>query len=110
MAGCAKFHPQSVSPVKTAAALESRQLDNLKLKEFLETCLNRKIAPWPVRDWDFPMLTLAAMYYHPDPDVARTQWQVAEAGIITAGQRPNPIARFTPEYVTHPWPLSCLGK
>ncbi|MBI4796068.1 MAG: hypothetical protein HY790_09590 [Deltaproteobacteria bacterium] len=97
--------------MKTATALESRKLDDLRLKEFLENNLNRGaylLAP--------PFLGFSHAYpggavLSPRLDVARARWQVAEASIITAaGQRPNPIARFTPEYVTHPWPLSCSGK
>jgi outer membrane protein TolC len=35
-------------------------------------------------------LTLVALFYHPDLDVARAQWAAAEAARITAGERPNP--------------------
>ncbi len=58
------------------------------------------------------MLTLAAFYYHPDLDVARAKWGLAKAGVITAGQRPNPDVGFTPEYNTSatrgisPWILT----
>ena len=123
IAGCAKFQPQPLSPAKTASVLEDRRLDDLKLQEFLETNLNRKIAPWPPRSWDFPMLTLAALYYHPDLDVALTKWQVAEAGKITAGQRPNPTIATPPGFIanpgeTNPWlygisfdiPIETAGK
>ncbi|MBE3126294.1 MAG: TolC family protein [Acidobacteria bacterium] len=33
---------------------------------------------------------MAALYFHPDMDVARAQWGVARGGRITAGERPNP--------------------
>ena len=48
------------------------------------------------------MLTLTAMYYHPDLDVARAEWQVAEAGKITAGQRPNPSISVPPGFIANP--------
>jgi outer membrane protein, heavy metal efflux system len=101
-AGCASFHLRPLSPAQNAAALEDRRLDDLKLKEFLEASLNRKISPWPPRSWDFSMLTLAAFYYHPDLDVARAQWQVAKAGKITAGQRPNPSISVPPGFIANP--------
>ena len=70
------------------------------------------------------MLTLAAFYYQPDLDVARAKWGVAEAGVITAGGRPNPSVGFIPQYNVNaaggisPWilnfsldiPLETAGK
>jgi len=102
LAGCAKFQPQPLSPAQTASALEDRRLDDPKLKEFIEANLHRHIDPWPPRSWDFSLLTLAALYYHPDLDVARARWQVAEAGKITAGQRPNPSISMRPGFIGNP--------
>ena len=114
MVGCARFHPQSLSPAETAAGLERRSLDNPDLKGFLEKNLKRELNTWPAAKWDFEMLTLAAFYYHPSLDVARARWAVAEAGKITAGGRPNPTLNVTPGYNTttltpSPWiPLGFL--
>jgi outer membrane protein TolC len=36
------------------------------------------------------MLALAAAYYSPALDVMRAKWGVSEAGVVTAGGRPNP--------------------
>ena len=80
VAGCARFHPQPLSPAETAAGLESRSLDNPRLKAFLEKNLNRELNPWPAAKWDFEMLTLAAFYYHPSLDVARAVWAEAAGG------------------------------
>jgi cobalt-zinc-cadmium efflux system outer membrane protein len=44
----------------------------------------------PIKQWGLRELTLAAYYFHPDLNVARAQWQAAQAAEITAGQRPNP--------------------
>jgi hypothetical protein len=55
---------------KAASTLKSGTTDNPKLKEFLETNLNRKFVKWPVSSGDFFMLTLAALNYHPQFDVA----------------------------------------
>jgi outer membrane protein TolC len=123
VAGCARFHPQPLSPAETAAGLESRSLDNPDLKAFLEKNLNRELSTWPAAKWDFEMLTLAAFYYHPSLDVARAVWAEAQAGIVTAGARPNPSVGFTPQYVFNPageppwvatlnldWPIETAGK
>ena len=56
----------------------------------MEKNLHRTITPWPPRSWDLATLALMSFYYHPDSDVARAEWEVAEAAIITAGGLPNP--------------------
>ncbi len=69
-AACVKFEPRPLSPEQITSDFESRTLDNPKLKEFLETNLNHKFFNWPAFSWDFFMLTLDALYYHPELDVA----------------------------------------
>lgn len=121
--GCARFQSQPISPAQAAAELESRSLTNAALKTFLEKNLNRELADWPESRWDFDMLTLAAFYYHPDLELARAQWQVAQAGVRTAGGRPNPTLSLVPGYDTttsipSPWipsvtfdvPIETAGK
>lgn len=111
LAGCATFHPEALDPSATARAFESRTLSDNGLKAYLEQNLHRTISPWPPASWDLIMLTLASFYYNPDLDRARAAWEVKQAGIITAGQRPNPGAGFTPQYHANPrgldpWTLS----
>jgi outer membrane protein TolC len=123
LAGCARYHPQPLSPAQTAERFENRSLTNAALRTFLETNLHREITPWPAATWDFDMLTLAALYYHPSLEVARAQWAVAQGGEVTAGQRPNPTLTVTPGYDTtttipSPWipltfidiPIETAGK
>jgi len=101
LAGCARFEARPMSPEQTARQFEARTLDDPQLKEFLEANLKRDLADWPLREWDFDTLTLAALFYHPSLDVARAQWAVAQAGIVTAGARPNPTADVAPQYTTN---------
>jgi outer membrane protein, heavy metal efflux system len=98
IAGCARFQPQPLAPEKTAAQLDARRLEDAGLKKFLEKNLGREMQTWPQPSWDLNSLTLAAFYFHPDLDVARAQWRVTEAGIKTAGARPNPSVTVTPAY------------
>jgi hypothetical protein len=124
LAGCVRVEPQPLLPSETVSVFESRTFDNPDLLRFLESNLQREVRPWPLRPWDIDLLTLAAFYYHPDLDVARARWAVAEAGVITAGQRPNPSVGFSPIYVSNaaqaplPWlfgltfdiPIETAGK
>ncbi len=45
VAGCATYHPQPISPEKTAAAFDARSLTNENLRAFLET--NHVAGAWP---------------------------------------------------------------
>jgi len=123
LAGCARFEPQPLSPADSAAKLENRSLTNAELRVFLEQNLGRELTAWPAGPWDFDMLTLAALYYSPALEVARTQWAVARGGETTAAQRPNPTLTATPGYdtttsVPSPWipltfidvPIETAGK
>ena len=119
VAGCARFHPQPISPDQTAAAFDTRSLTNANLQAFLET--NHVTGPWPRRSWDLDALTLVAFYYQPALVEARAQWASVQATRVTAGQRPNPTVGFTPTYDTTtppPWifgvtwdiPIETAGK
>ena len=97
-AGCAHFQSQPLSAIDSAASLEARTLDDPAFRAFLETNLQRRFESWPLKSWDLETLTLAAFYYHPSLDVARTEWRLAQGGEITAGERPNPTLNITPGY------------
>ena len=90
LSGCARFQPKPLSPADSAAQLESRSLTNADLKVFLERNLQRDLAPWPPKAWDFDLLTLTAFYYQPSLEVARADWQLAQGGEKTAAGRLNP--------------------
>ncbi|MGH9401406.1 MAG: TolC family protein [Terriglobia bacterium] len=98
MAGCAtprRYQPASIAPAQTAASLEARTLDDPGLRPFVEQSLAHAIA-WPPKAWDVRLLTLAAFYFNPDLETARAQVATAQAGIITAGMRPNPTLSISP--------------
>ena len=121
--GCIHFKAQPLAPEKSAAQLESRRLDDAGLKIFLEQNSTPETPGGSLGKWDLNSLTLAAFYFHPDLAVARAQWRLAEAGIKTAGGRPNPTLSLTPQYNTTtltptPWapglnfdlPIETAGK
>ena len=87
-AGCVRYVPKPIVPGRTMESFETRRLDSADLGTFLVA--NKEAASWPPAAWDLKSLTLAALYYHPDMDVARAEWGVARGGRITAGERINP--------------------
>jgi outer membrane protein TolC len=116
--GCRHFEPRPLEPEENLTALEGRTLNDPGLLEFVEAQ-----RPGRPLDWDLETLTLAALYFHPDVEAARARWAVAEAGRITAGQRPNPTLGVSPQYdvttsIPSPWivtptlsvPIETAGK
>lgn len=93
---CARFQPRPVSSARTMDDFEARRLDAPEVKDYLQS--KPGIGEWPPSSWNLRALTLAAMFYHPDLDVARAQWGVAQAGRITAGERPNPAGSILMGY------------
>lgn len=121
VAGCASYRPVPLAPVQSEKEYRMRTLLDQKLRQFMKSNLGSALREWPPSKWNLPLLTLAAFYYHPDLDVARSRIGVAEAGIKTAGGRPNPAGRVTPGYTdsrSSPWlygvlfgvPIETAGK
>ena len=121
--GCARFDPKPLSPSASLARLEARSLTNAAIHTFLQQQLHRELEGWPAITWDFELLTLAALYYHPDLAVARAQWAATRGAELTAAQRPNPTLTVTPGYdsttlTPSPWiplgfidvPIETAGK
>src|SRR5438094_29476 len=100
LAGCVRFQPKPISSTRTADDFEARSLSDSGLRRFFET--NHVPGDWPRQSWDLDALTLAAFYYQPTLEVARAQWGIAQAGINSAGGRPNPILSAVPGYTLNP--------
>jgi len=89
-AGCIRYQPKPITAARTMDDFEARRLDATEISSQVKSVPG--VATWPPPAWDLRSLTLAAMYYSPDLDLARAQWGTAQAGRITAGERPNPTA------------------
>jgi len=96
LAGCVSFEPKPIEPLQNVAAFEARSLEDESLQRFIESNSSSSSAETSPSVWDLERLTLAAFYFHPELDVARAQWAVAEAGRISAGERPGLGAAITP--------------
>lgn len=102
LVGCVRFEPKPLDPARTGAELENRTLTDPGLRRFLEAHLPKLGTEWPPRRWDLEALSLAAVYFHPSLDVARAEWQTAQAAVQAAGARPNPTLRLAPQYTVNP--------
>ena len=93
LSGCTSFQPKPITPSKTVDSLESRTLDSPGIRNFISRNLGQTACL--TKSWNLSCLTLAAFYYQPDLDVARAQWGIAKAHVVTAGMHPNPSLGFS---------------
>lgn len=98
LAGCAARHyrPAPIVPATTASQFESRSLDDPGLRTFVEQNLGHSVSPWPPKSWGLQTLSLAALYFNPEMDLARARLATAEGALTTARARPNPTLDLTP--------------
>lgn len=103
LAACVHVPARPIDPAASARTLEQRSLDDPAVRELVAARSSAK-------GWNLETLTLAALYLHPELDVARAQAAVARAATITAGERPNPTVGLSIEHKSeaHPW-ITILG-
>jgi outer membrane protein TolC len=92
-AGCVSYAPSPLSPASQAEALETRSLEDPRLQAFVAAA-SAQGSSESRKPWDLGTLTLAALYYHPDLDVARARLGTAQAGVRAAQALPNPSLSF----------------
>ena len=92
LGGCGAVTESPKPAMQTTGQHAARRLDDAGLKSFIEKASGRPASS----TWDVRQMTLAAFYFNPDLDVARSQWEASKAARITAGQRPNPSIGVTP--------------
>ncbi len=95
LAGCVHFEARPLKPEESATRLEARSLADPALRDYIA---NAGLGGFSGSSWNLEALTLAALYFHPELDVARAQWAVAEAGRVTAGERLGLGVGVTPGY------------
>jgi outer membrane protein TolC len=113
---CVKYSSRPLTGDASNTAFTGRSFDDPSLHGFLAT-------QRAGNSWSVDKLALVAAYYHGEVSVARAEADEAAAGIITAGQRPNPVLSFSPGYNTSskgisPWiiapsfdvPIETAGK
>jgi cobalt-zinc-cadmium efflux system outer membrane protein len=89
LVACSAPAPQPVDSARSLQALQARSLDDPRLQRFIESARPAEPAQSPA-PWDLDRLTLAALYFHPDLSIARSELGLAQAQAVTARARPNP--------------------
>ena len=76
--GCARYSSKPISPAATATSFDSRRLSS--------------------KHGALTKLVAEAMEKNPELAVLRARLQTVQAGVETAGERPNPVLSFKPGY------------
>ena len=113
--GCGShaYRAAPLQPEAGAQAYGERSLADDGLRRYLQA---QAIAaePWPPGHWNLTQLTAAAVYFHPDIDLARARARVAAAETRTSRTRPPVTLTARPEYNTKtpqgdtPWGLGVV--
>lgn len=91
LTGCGfqTYSPQPINPATSAANYRSHDPNSQPFQAYL-IAQGYPADQLPIKQWGRRELTLCALFFHPELDVARAQWHAAQAEEITAGQRPEP--------------------
>lgn len=111
--GCAMqtYEAKPMAAEQSATRFQQRSLESAELRDFM-LAQGYPENGFPIKTWGMQELTLAAFFFHPQLDVARAQWQAAQAAEITAGQKPNPDLSAGAEHHSNaaggvsPWTLA----
>ena len=88
LTGCMKYRARPLSAPVLEDQYRARNLDNEAIQQFMHSVGWNQ---WPPDVLELNALTGIAVYYSPDLDVARSQIQIADAAVRTAGARINPF-------------------
>lgn len=86
--GFQSYIAKPIKPSDISTKLELRSPSNLEFQEFLKS-QNYPENQLPITVWGENELTLSALFFHPDLNVARTLLRRAQSAEITAAQHPE---------------------
>lgn len=90
VSGCGfqSYLPKPIEPTKVVAKLEDRSTTDADFQAYL-IAQAYPANQLPISAWGENELTLSALFFHPDLNVARARWRAAQASQTTAAQRPE---------------------
>ncbi len=88
IAGCSfqSYSPRPIDPAQSIARYQAHDVNSPEFRDYLIT-QGYAESDLPFKAWGLRELTLSALFFHPELDVARAKWRAAQAAEITAGQR-----------------------
>jgi cobalt-zinc-cadmium efflux system outer membrane protein len=115
LGGCARetYRDKPLDPAATAREYQRRSLSSEALRAYFEV-QGQPVSPWPPARWDLPALTLAAVFHHPEIELARARARVSSAETRTSRTGQPITFSVRPEYNSRvpegdtPWGLAVL--
>ena len=99
LGGCTTYQARPLDPQEFMESFGARTLDDAGLRTFIA---GNRLTGLPAPEWNLSQLTLAALYFSPELDVARARWRTSRAAVLTAAQIPNPSLKFSVGRATNP--------
>ena len=87
---CIRYTPRPIVPSALESQFRKRSLNDPGLREFVQKQSGKPSLSWPPSALDLEALTFVALYFNPEPTVARAHVASMEAAVISARQRINP--------------------
>lgn len=87
--GFQTYLPKPISPVETKNSYEQQTPRSESFNDYLVT-QNYPRSSLPIQSWGLKELSYSALFFHPDLDLARSEWKMAESTKITAAERLDP--------------------
>jgi outer membrane protein TolC len=103
---CIRYTPRPIVPSALESQFRNRSLNDPGLRELIQKQSGSAALSWPPSTFGLDALTLVALYFNPELNVARAHLATMEAAVISARQRINPSLsgsggyNKTPESVT----------
>jgi cobalt-zinc-cadmium efflux system outer membrane protein len=96
--GCSarRYQAAPIVPMEAASRFQSGNLNDTGLQAFVQKNLGQPTMTSPPKTWDLQTLWLAAQYFNPALEAARSRVTESEAAVVTAGARPNPTLGIAP--------------
>lgn len=115
VAGCGaqQYRAKPLQPEASAQAFVDRSLADERLRAYVQV-QGMAADAWPPPRWSLAQLTMAALFFHPDIEVARARARVSVAETKTSRTRPPITINVRPEYNTKvgdgatPWGLGVV--
>lgn len=113
MSSCA-YQEYVPAPIETNQAINNLVSRDINEPGFIEFMHKNGIAHWPVKQWDFEEITLAALYFNPQIQADFSEFKLNEAQALTFLQRENPIMSVPLEHHSDtdggvsPWTIGLL--
>ena len=106
-----EYEPAPIETSQTISNLVSRDVNEPGFIRFMH---ENGIAQWPVKQWSFEEITLAALYFNPQMEAEFADFKLSEAQALVLLQRENPVIGVPLEHHSDtsggvsPWTIGLL--